>query len=599
MSNTNNPDYNTTPNPDEVNDGARQFAEFMARPHEANDHVEKVWEDLAELGKIADKVGVYIIKPTEVLIDAARRYFTDTVENIGQILLNGGADTETVQAVFTDYMRALFGMYPLKANEEQMVNALKAVDPVQAFTADRYVLYYGVFSPYAATTRFFTDYVKNVKLQPDPKQRQEWFETVREKMRAADAVAFSWMQDCGYIVVSDFSGVEQDAIRRFLNTMENKAAVGRYLRYYAVAKFALRATGEQLAAIDSPRQFSAPNMAIQYAEEIMVELQRDFDQKAALFANVLKQAATDETPATQVVKEAKAAKAAIETIRIPENYALINSRGMWAAADGKNANDILPISVFIEDYVKRHAEGVGVTPLMLHKAVEGVNILQQIKRERPSNGIYTLRTNISEFCELCDFKDANEDEKQKMMAALRVLHNLYLIVWKPTGRVAVQLFGIQQIGLSGKERGNLVLNVFASGLQGKGKPNLVSSAELSEMKRKEKGISMTHFRYQILSKGHKVESMLLDEIFGYSDRIKEAERTGDTQQVAAVREYVRKNKSRDKKRLRQWFDDWAARGIISYEIKTAKNGETVYSWRRLMAPTDEEKEQLKPKTTGQ
>jgi len=574
------------------------------------------WQDIADLKKMAERLGVYVLTPTPDLTNAARRYFDDNVANIAKRLVENGAKETTVEAVINDYGRAVVGVTPW-AKEAQMKDALKALSPVQAFSIDRYVLYFAVFSSYAAIIGFFGEYVQNVKLQPAPSQRQAWFETIQDKTRALDAVAFTWMQHNGYIVVSDFAGVEQSAIRNFLNTMERKADVGKYLRYYAVAKFALRATPEQLAAIPTPPTFGAPNMATQYAEDTMAEIQRDFDDKAAKLVKIAEQTATGETPDAETVREAKAAVTAIECVRVPENYALINSREMWAARDG-TANEILPISAVIDDYVKRHAEETGVTPLILHKVVEGVNLLIQIKKVRPVGGIFTIKTNMSEFSILCGYTDANEEQKQQLLTALKVLHNLYLIVWKSKGPTAVQIFGLQQYGLNKDGRRDLVLNVFTSGI-GNGRPNLISSAELSEMIRNEKGAAMMHFRYQILSKGHKVESALLDEIFGYSDKIRAAELTGDAEQVAAVREYIRKHKSRDKKRLLQWFVDWAKRGILSVVIKVAdpdkqtlvdllkklggvdvikieakKDGEPIYNWRRLMAPTPEEKQKFDP-----
>jgi len=581
---------NDGPNPQEFADGLNELSEWDAEPRDPDkvETVDNIMADLARLSRIAYKLGVYIINPPRGIAEAATNYYNDNADSIRERFAKGGARPDTVEAVLSDFGRALFGMNPPTATTEQMLDALAAVNPVMAFNADRYVLFLGVMRLYSATLDFVGEYQTGVKENPAPSQRQKWFEAKKDEAPTLEAVAYQWAQQNGYVVVSDFAGVQQPAIRRFLNTMEQKTDVGNYLRYYAVAKFALRATAEQLAAIEPPRNFDAKR-----AEEVLAELNREYDKMADQLANIVSKSASGETPPTEIAREAREAKNAIERVQVPENIALILSRGMWAAADGQQANSIMPISAFIDEYVKRHAVEVGVTPLILQKAVEGVNLLQQIKKERPANGVYTLRTNISEFSDLCGYADANEEQKQQLLTALRVLHNLYIIVWKPTGRVAVQLFGVQQIGLSGKERGNLVLNVFASGL--KGRPNLVSAAELSAMKKKEKGAAMLHFRGQILSKGHKVETTLMDEIFGYTDRIREAELTGDPQQVTAVRDYIRKHRSRDKKKLLQWFDDWAARGIISYEITTAKNGETLYRWRRLMAPTDEEKEQLKPK----
>lgn len=589
-----NSQYHTDgPTPQERADGLndlREWANETSGEEIAAEPIEKVWEDLKRLSQIAYKLGGYIINPPQGIAEAATKYYNDFAPLIRERLENGGARPDTVEAVLMDFGRALFGMNPPTASVGQMSDALNTISSLTAFYSDRYVLFMCVIHLYGVIIEFLTDYTARIKNEPDPQQRQQWFDHKKDTYVTIWAVAFQWLQQQGYVVVSDFAGVEQNAISDFLNKIERRAMVGNYLRYYAVAKYALRATAEQLAEINTPRDYDASR-----ADAAVTELNKAYNKIVERLANVVNKSAAGETPPTEIVREAREVKDTIERVQYSENMALILSRGLSATADGERG-EVLPISAFIEDYVKRHAVEVGVTPLILQKTIEGVNLLRQIKGVQPVNGIYTIATNISEFCECCGYKDANEEQKQQFSAALSVLHNLYIVIWKPKGRVLVQLFGVQQKGFDGGERGNLVLNVFANGLQGTGRPNFVSGHELTAMKKKEKGAAMLHFRGQILSKGHKVETSLLDEIFGYTDRLNEAERTGDPQQVAAVREYIRKHKSRDKKKLIQWFDDWAERGIISYEVTTTKNGETLYKWRRLMAPTDEEKELLKLKT---
>ena len=114
------------------------------------------------------------------------------------------------------------------------------------------------------------------------------------------------------------------------------------------------------------------------------------------------------------------------------------------------------------------------------------------------------------------------------------------------------------------------------------------------MRAKAKGEAKQHFMYQILSKGHKAETKLIDEVFSFSDKIREAELTGDASQIAGAKAYKRKLESNARKKLRSWFDEYQKRGIISYEITTNKNGENVYSWVRLMAPTPAERAAATP-----
>ena len=573
MDNTSNHD-NVTPNPQEPQDVAR------------------AWDEYTKIRNAAVQFGAYPLPLPFELVEPAQRYFDDNAPNIAQLMVENGATDETVKAVIQDYGRATVGVMP-SAIIQQIDAALCVFSPVQAFMIDRYVLYFAVFNSYASILRFYRDYEKNVKQQPAPSQRQAWFETVREEIRPTDAVAFFWMQSHGQIVVSDFAGVEQPAIRRFLNMMEQKANVGRYLRYYAVAKFALRATPEQLAAITPPPQFGEPTEAIRYADEIMAEIQRDFDQKAAQVAGILVKATTGDTAPTEIAKEAKEAANAV--VRIPERFALILSRDIYTA-DGKDAKNILPISRHIEAYLrKRETDAViittskgerrvTVTPRIVERVIEGVNLLQHFHKATPANGVLRLETNLTEFSELCGYKDANDEEKLQLLAGLIVLNDLYLVVWRSRGLHAVNLLHIPDIGLSGKDRGNIVILVNEDAM--KGKPQLVSIKDFVRLKQLAKGQAKNHFRYQILAKGQCEEKRLLSQVFGYQYRLDELKDRPDELQKA--REYIRKNRSRDAKTLQKWFDEYTTAGVISYTRTKNAKGEFIYKWQRLYEPTPDE-----------
>ena len=597
MDNTNNPDY-TTPQPEGFDDGVRMFNDFMARNPtpdnpEQEEPIEKVFADLAELSKICEKLGVFIINPPQPLAEAAADYYNVNSEAIREQFERGGARPDTITAVIQDYGRALFGIYPFRATFEQINDALTCVTPVQAFTTDRFVLFLGVMRPYAAITRFYDEYQRNVKQEADAAKRQTWFENEPHAIPSTEAVAFQWMQHNGYIVVSDFAGVEQEVIRHFLNRMEQKADVGNYVRYYAVARLGLMATPEQVAAVDPPRQFGARNSATQYAEDIVAEISRDFNAKAAKIADFVNKAATGQTPPTEIVREAKEATNAI--VRVPEKFALILSRDIYTA-DGKDAKNILPISRYIEAYLKKRGTDavyittsagerrVTVTPRTVEKAIEGVNLLQHFHKATPANGVLRFETNLTEFSELCGYKDANDEEKLQLLASLMVVNDLYLVVWRSGGLHAVNLLHIPDIGLTGRDKGNFVILVNEDAMRGK--PQLISITDFVRLKQLAKGQAKNHFRYQILAKGQSEERALVSQVFGYQYKLDELKDRPD--ELAKAHEYIRKHRSRDAKTLQTWFDEYAQLGFISYTRTRNAKGEWIYKWRRLTAPTPEE-----------
>lgn len=550
---------------------------------------EQTLKDIDRLAKIGDKMGVYIVNPPEPLMVAAQSYYDLNAETIVKTLAESGADDETIRAVLGDFALALHGT-PIKATREQMERAIKSVNPVTAFTIDRNVLYFAVLNTYHVILRLLDEYAENVKNQPDAMARQQYFDQLLTDLPILRAAAFEWLRKNGYIVVADFAGVEQEHIATFLDRMDAAADVGVYFNYYCVAKFALGATDEQLKQIRTPQRFSTPEMAHKFAEITADEIAHTLKDAAARFATLMGSNTGDaDTPLSfKTIQEQ-----AREIITIPEHYALIMSRQLWAASaatkDGQRVNGILPITHVIADFLRRNPDQQSVTPLVIQKAIEGVNLLQQIKRVTPINGVYTFDSNLTEFSNICGYKDANETEKQQLLSGLLVIDGVFLVVWKKGGQYAQRILTVERFPLGGKET-KLRLHVFASAF--KGTPQFVSKQELAAMKHKEKGEAKRHFRGQILSKGHRQESQLIDEIFEFSDKIRMAEATGDAEQIQAARVYRQDEYSRARKKLHKWFDDWSKRGIIraEYDENTA-----VWSWWRLIAPTKEELRELRPR----
>lgn len=556
-------------------------------PHTFAD-VAKAMRRLSEL----DRGRKYRLTVPESLQSAGQAYYDEHAEALRAALTEGGADAETIAAVLYDYGAALCGL-DFTATPTQMFNALKACSASTAYHIDKYGVFFGLLYRYQRNLSAFAEYAKGVKGEQAAARRDLFFNTEIGVCEFSDprAAALHWLWDIGLITANDFAGIAQDTITRFLAFVELYGQSGDFVQYVYIARHALHASPEQLAQLPPPVRFrrhttNPIQAALDYADiigkEITIILARTGEQVQA--------AVPREQPKTargvvQILREPKPG----QIITIPEEHALMLGRPLFASADGKQASEILPISAFIADHLKRNeSDSLPVTPELLEKAVEGVNLLQQLKRTQPANGIYTLKTNLTEFSALCGYKDANQTEKRQLLTALRVLHNLYIVLWKPTGRVAVQLFGVQQYPLAESES-ELVLNVFASGFRGR--PQFWDAAQYKLIRQREKGAPSRRFRHQITAIGHATEDNLLTDVFGYDKLRAEAARTHDANQIKAVEEYIRKHKGRDRKRLARMFDDYAADGVITYTANTNKKGQTVYKWNRLKPITPGEPEQ--------
>lgn len=558
---------------------------LRGQPHTAAD-IAKLTQHLAATARQLG--GYYLAAPGE-LLEAGENYYHEHAEQIRAALEQGGADVETIQAVLQDYRAALCGMTTHTATAQRMQNAIRACRPAIAFRIDKIGFYVGLLHCYQRNLNALTEYTRAVKQEPDANKRDLYFMRCVQCGEFTDlnAAALLWLQDIGYITASDFAGIETETIKRFLSYIDLFGHNGRFVQYVFTARNALNATEEQLAGLTPPPVFAGARIqaALNYAgiigDEITAHLERAGGQSGPS-APGGSEPPTYETGTIEIRHVPKLNG----KIVVPEECAIILGRPLYASTDGRQAREILPISAFIADFAAHNPAAMRVTPGVLEKTVEAVNLLQQLKRTAPANGIYTLETNLTEFSELCGYQDANEREKQNILTALHVLHNLYIVVWKPTGRVAVQLFGLQQYGLpnGGRERG-LILNVFASGFRGR--PQFWDAEQYALLRKKEKGTAMRHFRHQIGSKQHAKEDELLVQIFEYDRMRDEANRTNDAAQIAAVNEYIRKHKSRDKRRLRGWFDDWARAGHLTYSVRANKSGAIVYSWRRIPSATPE------------
>ena len=534
------------------------------------------------------------------LLSRSIDYYTQRAPMIRQHL-NAGASLfwelspETENVLLEDYARAVFGVFNFRATRDQMQH-LRGLRSGRPYYIDKYGLYYAVLGGYMGIVRGLSEYDRITAPGDQYRGVSDQTDALRAYINGpthtVEALAVSYLIRSGEFDAARFAGVSGPGeVNAFLDRADLLAAVNEYATYYGFCKYCLSATTEELNQIPAPRPRFGDETPQQFAERAAETVRKTLARVGDTFAEVL------DAPTAEAA-EAADEQAKREIIRVPETFAGVLSRDVYGSTrrdQVRNERDILPIQAFIADYMERHPDATGTTtPRIVEKTIEGVNLLQRKQRVIPLNGLYTFKTNISEFAELCGYTDANDDEKRAILLALSVLDGLYLAVWRPRGLYAVNVLNVREIGVTGQARGELVIDVTTEAM--KGRPQLLAFEDFKRMRAAAKGRAENHFRYQVIAKGHKTENALLNEIFGYSNAIREAEQQGaDAETLDALRRNQQKNKPRDRKRLQAMFEREQAAGFLTFRKYTNPKGETVYSWKRTdAADTQEPDEQEQP-----
>ena len=595
--------------------------------HVTRDDALKQLREVRELRKQLEGTGRYVLLPTEALTLRAEAYYNLYVEDVARLLVSSGiTDTDTVEQVIHDYGYTLMGFYDLITLPlEKQAEIVNTVKPWKLYLTEQFGLNL-LFGIYFYNVRTARDYIDNFKLAngnvfkvtktkdgeqveetkiPVEDEKRNYLSTVIYRIASGTApmlaAAYRWIGknkvkgDGGELLdiveLSDFAGIEPETINKYLAYVEAGAGIDYYVNYCYIAKYALHATPDELKEIDFPPIFVEFERAREYAERVGSQRYKNVQDKGAEVARMIAADTVEDIKKAQrdITKQPDTEPEQQDTIRIPETFALLGSRDVYASVDGtpQMAKGILPIQAFITDYMTRHNLTEQVTPRTVEKVIEGVNLLQRLHNVRPVGGFYTFKTNITEFSELIGFKDANQTQKMEIMRALQVLDGLYLAVWRSDGLKAVRVFTLQEIGLSGTYAGKLTLQVNADVM--KGHPNLISFKDFDGMRKDAKGQAKNHFRSQIVAKGQKEENALLNEVFGYDVKLKNIETTGGTiEEIAKAKRVITNHKGRDKKNIAQWFAEYKAKGWIEWYTYTRNGkGEYIYKWKRGNIPKEQ------------
>lgn len=571
-----------TENPNHEQDAIRRLLllyEHIKTQEKGTTH-NTVMESLREARDLYHELGGYLLIPTSELLEKAMAYFNTHIEEIRELLRKYAVSDETIEAVTQDYGGVLCAQFAFKATPTQMLELLKKIKPYRAFMADKYVLYYGVMRHYATCVDLAHKF--NVAFRNEGATAETKREFMNTPYGGIDAMCLLSLRNIGFIEVHDFEGVERQDVINWLDNLEAYAHLGQFSVYYALASLVLGASTEQLNEIQAPEFLHTLTNAEKYAELYTEHVRQKTSEMADEAARMFEAETAQEQERAK--KEVEDWKSKTNTpVVIGHNIALIQSRDLYTSRDAK-AKDILPISAHIEDYMKRHKLDETISPYVVEKAVVGINLLQRLHNVKPNNGRYTFYTSISEFANVSYGWDANEEQKKELFHALKILHNLYIVVWKPTGRHAIQLVSLKDIGLSGEDKGKLTIEVTAQAMTGEERP--ISAADFKKLQQAGKGQAQHHFNGQILSKGnqgHKREDELLDNIFGYTRRLDEARLNNATDaDMRLIRRNISANKSNHRKQLVKMFDKAQADGLITYTTYKNKDGEIIYKWVSLM-----------------
>ena len=564
-------------------------------------HTADDWADLMKLCEETredfKRAGVWGLFPTETLLRRGQTYYNQRVDTIRETMAENGATPDVITAVCHDYAAVLFGSVKFEATPEQMQKALKALQPYEAFTIDRYALYFALLVNYSRFLLRFHDYTEAVKNENATEETKRAY--ISGFYPAMDARAVRWLLNIGYFQPADFAGFDPAEMNAFFTRIAQYSALGEYTLYYTVARLALLATVDEMGEVDPPPFLNTQTSITDFCEQVLRETAENLNNAADKFAEAF-------TAATQA-KQEQARQAGknwhddtnAPPVKIHENYGIVLSRPVNVSPNGAEIVNTLPVQRYIDDFNAHPTKysnlviDATVTQMTVQKVFEGVNLLPQYladKMQIGPNGQYIYRTNISEFAEFCGYVDASQPQKMALLGALLISSNIYFILEKPIryeeftnvkghvvkqktgGVVAMQFVNVPEIG---RDTGNLIIEVRPESL--KGHPTFITADIYKKLRETSKGLTQSRFNAQVTSKSHKSENDLIDEVFGFRDMREHA--TPST--LPKVNTYIRKNRPNARNKMLRWFDDYVKAGILTHykrEPSKTTKGDYVLSW---------------------
>lgn len=492
-----------------------------------------------------------------------------------------GARPDTVEAVLMDFGGILNGHHFFVATAEQMRDALANCSKLRAYGVEKYAFFIGVMGGYERYLTIWDD-CQNIYINNSDTAQKSYFLRLMQVTRG-NLPALAWQniiyreEDLFNQASAEVPAETVDAFRKWAQTFGNEAYLSLYI---TICREVLNATAQQLREI-----FDANGLTLNNGEYMAADL---FGDEARVYLDRIAEQVAAVAKAETNAQRKESAEELQAVINRP--LAVVGSRSIYGNVTGTES--IFTITAIIRDYLQQHPDS-RTTADYVEKALEGVGIIlaagTATERKGQTGTEYLISVTTSRFAELCGLKDANEQQLIQLYSAVGVLDGLFLCVWQPRGYDLQRLLTVERFEFrsGGKIPDTLKMTFYTSAFTDRKKIIILSpevSRKLQEMKASKRGAAWRHFGNQILTKGHKREETLLDEVFSYTARLDDARaNTTNEAEVSKVEDDIRKHKSRDRRKLAQFFEDYQRKGLITY---TYCNG--VYSWKSLDASTKDE-----------
>lgn len=578
------------------------FGEFLKQLH---GEITTDFPTVQELTDFVDKKGFYFPIPTASVYQRSKDYYNEKIGSITKLLVSSGLGESTIEAIKQDYFFALTGYYDFRATPSQMVEAWEHLQPYfpYIFQIDRYGFYYILMMSYYCYSMVYLEFCRDY-LNGDEQTQIKYLEKIA-KYTMQESRGVVWFLRKGVATPFDFiqKGLDFAAMITAKNGFSSNTV--DYVYYFLLAKYAYRASFEELQEIRSPQITDHPNngkdeffvFALCEAENI----QKTLNEKAEQYA------ATADSNKTEEEQEAAKTEAA-KPIKLPYNFNRVNQKAIQLGFDWADERTYLPLTQYIMDVWPNTENGikytgVTVTEYIIKQAVGGIALLasfdKNIKQQRPQNGIFTFRTTLSEFAELCTgYADANAREKQQLIAALKIIDNTYFLIDKPRKKTTakgktitptktfVKLASLRQYDTAG----GIVLDITADVLDNKNRLLPISYDVYKQMRKDAKSLPKRNFMEIILGMDNREEQAFIDDCFGYATAIEEAQKKVDKaqdkvdkarneaaksealgelmraqQKLREEQENNRKHRGDAKKKLREWIKDYIEKGYIKVD----------------------------------
>lgn len=529
-------------------------------------------DKLEELNKFSKSLGRYYPFGGKDILTRCRAYYSTMIGDVEKYLNNSGLTEETITAIKRDYILALCGYYNFTTTLSQMAEAMNNLkNPGRAFLIDRYGLYRLLLQQYSKIIRVVSDYVDRVK-EADTETKRRYIETFNPD----NARAAAWAMERDFIRFFDFEGVDAQTVTRFADTVDFYSVSTDYCNFYHLCKYAYKATPEELGTIAPPEDLkhAYEDGFTNFLDKFCKGAEQDLSDTAKMYADAL------ETPNPDIGQWNP------NGVKLSVNLTTIQQKPIEVHTE--YITDPISIRTLIANSPTKYkgVEYAGlVTEGTINKVIEGLNAMRSWGKNgkvKPDvDKILHYNVSMEDFTKICGYKDANQRDRLALLFGLQMLSNLYVRCDRPVRKPGkktkyksgwLQIFNLRYFA---DDLSLITIEIAADKLGGE--LTLVSPETYKKIQGRNIGLSERRFIMQILGKDNKNEEDLVNECFGYEDKLKWAL----SEDLKDVQTYIRKNKTRDRQKVQKWFDKYTGMGVIRIYTRTQnKAGEWIYKWKR-------------------